>query len=226
MSAIGQRRFVGQPRDWPGEYCASVTHGLAVVMLLMIAGGCSITSTSVHWEQLRGRPPSGILTPATAVANLRPTELEMPKRVVLRITHDDPVVRLNDAVSYAKLLRFMAPSPGQYEVVVEGWCDPCPVTAILWGVDELPVFVPQVTLLDSRGDQMPTIEGRVWQQDPVWRSQPIKGAWQWQVGESGPYYLLITSEPHGPTVVGYTNNFTSYTASPIGKIRVALTKKP
>lgn len=205
-------------------YLAPVSRWGTVIILLMVTSGCSITSTRMHWEQLRGRPPSRILTPAAAVSSLKATELEIPGQVVLRITHDDPVVALNDARSYAKLLRLAAPSPGEYEVVVESWCDPCPVTAILWGVDELPVFVPHVTLLDSRGGEMTTIEGEVWQQDPVWRNQPIKGAWRLHVSEPGPYYVLITSKPHGPAVVGRARNFVGYYASPVGKIRVGLTK--
>lgn len=208
------------------SYLAPVSRWVAVIILLMVAGGCSITATSVHWEQLHGQPPARILTPATAVSSIKATELEGPRQVVLRITHADPVVALNDARSYAKLLRLPAPSPGEYEVVVESWCDPCPVTAILWGVDELPVFVPHVTLLDSHGGEMTTIEGEVRQQDPVWRNQPLKGAWRLHVSEPGPYYLLITSKPRGPTVVGHARNFVGYYASPVGKIRVGLTKTP
>lgn len=48
---------------------------------------------------------------------------------------------------------------------------------------------------------------------------------QLHVSEPGRYYLLITSEPHGPTLVGHTRNFIGYIASPVGKIRVGVTKK-
>ena len=221
----GARESVGRQLDTRGECLALIIRCLTVAMLSLSAGACSIKSPSLHWQEVARQPQSRIMTPATAVASLPATEVSAPKRIVLRITHEDPLVALNDQVSYAKLLRFVAATPASYQVVVEAWCDPCPVTAILWGVNELPVFVPQVTLLDSSGDQMTTIDGRVWLQNPLWRDQPIKGTWQLDVSEPGVYYLLITSEPHGPTIVGFTRNFIAYQASPVGKIRVGVTKK-
>ena len=221
----GRRTGFCRQLEARGECLAFVIRCLTVAVLLLPTGACSIKSPSLHWQEVVRQSQSRIMTPAAAVASLPATEVRAPKRIVLRITHEDPLVALNDQVSYAKLLRFTAVAPASYQVVVEAWCNPCPVTAILWGVDELPVFVPQVTLLDSSGDQMTTIDGRVWVQDPVWRSQPIKGAWQFHVSEPGLYYLLITSKPHGPTLVGFTRNFIGYIASPVGKIRVGVTKK-
>lgn len=202
-----------------------VARCLVFAALAAVAAGCSIKSPRSHWEQLAAQPHSRVVTPTLAIATLPATEVRVPDRIVLRIDNQDPLVALDGHVSYGKLLRFAAEASRTYDVTVEAWCDPCPPTAILWGETELPVFVPRVTLLNQRGEQMTTIDGRARSQERLSRNMPLKGTWHLQVSATGPHYLLITSDVDGPRAVAPAGNIADFVASPVGKIRVAINQR-
>lgn len=183
---------------------------------------CSIRSPGLQWEQLARRPHSEAVTPALAIRSLPATNIKVPESIVLEIDHEDPLVALDDHVSYGKLLRFAAEAAEIYEVTVEAWCHPCPPTAILWGETELPVFVPHITLLNQRGEQEATMEGEARPQERLWRNMPLKGTWRLHVSTNGAYYLLITSHVDGPRLVAGAGNIADFVASPVGKIRVSI----
>jgi hypothetical protein len=86
------------------------------------------------------------------------------------------------------------------------------------------VFVPRVTLLDQHGEQM-TIDGDAHPQERLWRNMPLKGMWRLQLNASGPYYLLITSGVDGPRAVSNASDIADFVASPVGKIRVAISRE-
>lgn len=216
-------RIVGDRPWWLSQENVLVSRCLVFATLAAVAAaGCSIKSPRSHWERLAAQPQSRVATPALAVAHFPATEVRVAHRIVLRIDHRDRLVALDGNVSYGRLLRFAAEASKTYDVTLEAWCDPCPPTAILWGETELPVFVPRVTLLNQRGEQVTTIEGRARPQERRWRNMPLKGTWRLHVSATGPHYLLITSDVDGPRAVAPAGNIAGFVASPVGKIRVAI----
>jgi hypothetical protein len=190
--------------------------------LVMLLSGCSVVPAQKHWQQLGATPPSELLADDDSVLRgVRPIEMRVGQKSIVRIEHRDPVVVRDGASSYVKLFRFHAIERGVYKATVEAWCD-CPWTAVLGGEREFPVFYPGLVVLDARGMRMiPTSEDVVHRQ-PLLTATWVKGVWEVNLSDARPYFLMITSQHHGPTTVGDAGNVAVHVSSPVGKVRVGV----
>jgi hypothetical protein len=188
----------------------------------MVLSGCSVVPAQKHWQQLGATPPSELLADDdAALRGVRPIEMRLGQKSTVRIEHGDPVVVRDGASSYVRIFRFHAIDRGVYRATVEAWCD-CPWTAVLWGEHEFPVFYPGLVVLDAYGKRiMPTSEDVIHRQ-PLATATWVKGVWEMNLSDAGPYFLLITSQHHGPTVVGSAGNIAVHVSSPVGKVRVGI----
>ncbi len=120
----------------------------------MSIAGCGVTPAVTHWQRLQSTPAAQVLADdESAVRTIRPIELPANGEYTAKIGPSDPVISNEGATSYAKLFRFLAKSPGTYEVSVDAECD-CPSTAILWGTSDFPIFYPKIAVLDRAGKRL------------------------------------------------------------------------
>lgn len=196
---------------------------LVATVIAVSLAGCAVTPAVTHWHRLSTSPPERALTDELSAMHIvQPIELRVNGSTTVRINHSDPTIWSDGAVSYAKLFRFQGQSPGSYEIRVDAWCD-CPWTAILWGTNEFPIFHPKVVVLDRTGARLVS-RGEVDQLDPswTWTTARWRGRWSISLPETGPYWMVVTSQDTGPKTVGELGGdlFQFLRSSPVGKIRL------
>lgn len=200
--------------------------GLGAAAIAVSLNGCSVTPAVTHWQRLNEAPSARVLADdRSAMRTIQPIDLQVNGRTTVRIDHSDPAIRSDGATSYVKLFRFQGESPGTYEVRVDAWCD-CPWTAILWGTRSFPIFYPKVVVLDRAGNML-LVRGEVEHMDPAWTwttTARIRGRWSVNLSETGPYYVLVTSQHIGPKFVGEMGGDIGQllSSSPVGKIRISI----
>jgi hypothetical protein len=85
------------------------------------------------------------------------------------------------------------------------------------GTSEFPIFYPKVVVIDRAGNRL-MVTGEVKQLDPGWTwttTARIRGQWRATLPETGPYYVLVTSQHGGPDYVGELG------ASCIGQVQLS-----
>jgi hypothetical protein len=198
--------------------------GLVAAAIAVSLDGCSVTPAATHWQRLELSPAARVVADyQAAVRILRPTDLPETGGTTVKIDHSDPAIRTGETMSYVKIFRFQAKSPGTYEVRARAWCD-CPWTAILWGSQDFTIFYPTVVVLDRAGNNL-VVNGKAELHRPVLTTERLAGLWNVTLSDIGPYYVLVTSHDSGPKELGALPGSQigqSLVSSPVGKIEISV----